>query len=395
LKRQLAPNAKIAAAEEILDPEVLTIGFARRFATYKRAHLIFRDPSRLRRILLEKDRPVQLVIAGKAHPHDHPGKEIIRHIAQLSRTEDIQRRLVFLEDYDIDVARHLVQGCDIWLNTPLRPLEASGTSGMKAAMNGTMNLSVLDGWWCEGYAGDNGWAIGAGEEYSDREYQDQSESTILYDLLEKEIAPAFYRKGPDGVPRDWVQRMKACIRTICPRFNTNRMVEEYAERTYLPAAIHASMLAKDDFRAARMLASWKRHVQEHWHEVSVLSVQSDTTRELEIGSGLELKVRVLLGSLLPEEVSVEVLHGPLDAQGEILAGDALPLNFVSSEGSVAVFTGSIPCRSAGQHGFVVRVLPFRRELANKFETGKITWWSGNTALPSERVAEKVSALAVT
>jgi starch phosphorylase len=172
------------------------------------------------------------------------------------------------------------------------------------------------------------------------------------------------------------------------------MVEEYAERIYLPAAIHSSMLAKESYKAARMLSAWKAHVQDHWHEVSVLSVESDTSKELEIGAGLDVRVRVLLGSLVPDEVAVEVLYGPLDSHGEILAGDALPLNFVSAEGSVAVFTGNIPCRSAGQHGYVVRVLPFRRELANKFETGKLTWWSGNTAMPSESVAEKVSSLAV-
>ncbi|HVR76323.1 MAG TPA: alpha-glucan family phosphorylase [Planctomycetota bacterium] len=394
LRRMDAPNAKITAADEILDPEILTIGFARRFATYKRANLIFRDVARLKRILNDRDRPVQIVIAGKAHPHDHPGKEIIRQIAQLTKSEEFHRRLVFVEDYDIDVGRHLVQGADVWLNNPTRPLEASGTSGMKAGMNGTLNLSILDGWWCEGYDGDNGWAIGHGEEHADREYQDQTESTILYDLLEKEIIQSFYSRGPDGLPRDWIQKMKASVRTICFRFSTNRMVEEYAERIYLPAAIHSTMLSKDNYRAARMLAAWKQHVQNHWHEVSILSVQADSSRELDIGGSLDLRVRVLLGSLSPEEVAVEVLYGPLDASGEIKADEALPLNFDTSEGSVAVFSGSIPCRNAGQHGFVVRVLPFRRELANKFETGKITWWSGNTALPSESVADKVSSITV-
>ncbi|HZN58674.1 MAG TPA: alpha-glucan family phosphorylase [Planctomycetota bacterium] len=392
LQRYGAAGAKLSAADEVLNPEILTIGFARRFATYKRASLILRDLGRLRKLLLDKDRPVQLLIAGKAHPHDGPGKEIIRQISQLARQDELHRHVVFIEDYDIDVARHLVQGADVWLNTPLRPLEASGTSGMKASMNGTLNLSILDGWWVEGYGGDNGWSIGNGEEHPDREYQDQTESTMLYDLLEKEIIPTFYRRGPDDVPREWIQRMKASIRTICPRFNTNRMVEEYAERIYLPGAIHGAMLAKEGYRAARMLSTWKRHIQECWHEVSVLSVHADTSKELEIGSNLELRVRVLLGSLQAEEISVEVLYGPIDAQGEIVAGDALPLNFASSEGSVAVFDGHIPCGSPGQHGFVIRVLPFRRELANKFETGKITWWSGNVSLPQERVAEKVSSL---
>lgn len=394
LERQGAPRSKILSAEEILDPEVLTVGFARRFATYKRANLILRDVQRLQRILLDKDRPVQLVVAGKAHPHDHPGKEMIRQIAQFAKSEEFQRRIVFLEDYEIDTARHLVQGCDVWLNTPLRPLEACGTSGMKAALNGTLHVSVLDGWWVEGYAGDNGWAIGAGEEHADREFQAHMESQMLYELLEKEIVPLFYRRGPDGVPREWVHRMKAAIRTISPRFNTNRMLEEYAERIYLPASVHAGMLAKENYRAARALAAWKDRIAAHWHEISILSVEADTSKELEIGSGLDVRVRVLLGTLSPEEISVEVLYGPLDSQGDINAGDALPLSFVSSEGALAVFAGTIPCRSAGQHGFVVRALPFRSELANKFETGRIAWWSGNSAVPAESVAAKVSGAGV-
>ena len=394
LKRQSAPHARVSGADEILDPETLTIGFARRFATYKRAHLIFRDLGRLKRILLDRDRPVQLLISGKAHPHDHPGKEIIRHIAQLSRNEDLQRKLVFIEDYDIEVARHLVQGADIWLNTPLRPLEASGTSGMKAAINGTMNLSILDGWWNEGFAGDNGWAIGSGEEHADRDYQDQTESTILYDLLEKEIVPLFYRRGPDGVPREWVARMKSSLRTLCPRFNTNRMVQEYAERIYVPAAIHSTLLSRDNYRAARALACWKERVKEHWHEVSILSVEADTSKELEIGGELEIMVRVLLGSLTSEEISVEVIYGPVDSQGEIIAGEAIPLQLTATEGSVGAFTGNIPCNSSGQHGFLVRVLPYTRELSNKFETGKITWYTGDAALPSESIAAKVSSVGV-
>lgn len=392
LRRLAAPSAKVQLVDELLDPDILTIGFARRFATYKRANLILRDLPRLKRLLLDKERPVQLLIAGKAHPHDGPGKEIIRQIAQLTRSDEVHRRVVFIEDYDIDVARHLVQGADIWLNTPQRPLEASGTSGMKAGLNGTLNLSILDGWWCEGYGGDNGWAIGNGEEHPDREYQDQTESTVLYDLLEKEIIPTFYRRGPDGLPREWLRRIKASIRSIAPRFNTNRMVEEYAERMYLPGAIHGAMLAKDGYRSARMLASWKQGIQERWHEVSILGVQADATRELELGNNLDLRVRVLTGSIPSEEISVEVLYGPLDAQGEILAGEALPLGLLSSEGSVATFAGAIPCRSSGQHGFVVRVLPFRRELVNKFETGKITWWTGSSTIAPEHVAERVSSV---
>ena len=384
-------RVKVAAVEEALDPEILTIGFARRFATYKRATLILRDLPRLRRLLLDRERPVQLVFAGKAHPNDHQAKDLIRQVAQLARDDELKHRIVFLENYDLEIARHMVQGVDVWLNNPLRPFEASGTSGMKAPLNGGINLSVLDGWWCEGYHGDNGWAIGAGEEYEekDREYQDQVESASLYEIIEKEVIPLFYQRGPDGIPREWVKVMKASMQTVCPIFNTNRMVEEYAERMYLPAAIQYALLARKDFESARQLAGWKSRIQERWHEVRVLKVEANTASELEIGADLEVAVTVQLGSIQPGEVAVEILHGPMDKDGEILSGDALPLNYRSSHDSAAVFVGAIPCHEAGRRGFMVRVLPFRRELAHKFETGKITWWSGDSSLSPEMIAEKV------
>ena len=385
LKRLGVSHSKLAAADEALDPEVLTIGFARRFATYKRADLIFRDTKRVKQLLLDRDRPIQLLFSGKAHPQDQPGKELIRKIVHLAKSEEFQNRIVFLEDYDMDVARHLVQGVDVWLNTPQRPLEASGTSGMKAALNGTLNLSIRDGWWCEGYTGDNGWAIGAGEELADRDYQDWVESEMLYDLLEQEVIPLFYRRGPDDVPRGWVTRVKASVRTCGPQFNTNRMVQEYCERMYLPAAIQAAMLARDGYQAARQLAGWKRHVRQCWHEVRLLSVEADTSMELEVGCDLELNVRVDLGSLMPEEVAVEVLYGPLDSKDEIQTPEALRLNFTSGKDGEALYTGYVPCQEAGRHGFAVRVLPFRRELVNKFEPGLITWWNGSVSVASEHV----------
>jgi starch phosphorylase len=383
LARAVTSRAKRRAADELLDPESLTIGFARRFATYKRANLILRDPERFRRILLDKDRPVQFVFSGKAHPQDHPGKEIIRQISQLARSDELQHRIVFLEDYNMDIARQLVQGVDVWLNTPRRPLEASGTSGMKAVLNGGLTLSTLDGWWCEAYDGDNGWAIGDGEQPSDREHQDKTESTILYDLLEQEIIPLFYDRGPDGVPREWVARMKNSIRTCGPQFNTHRMLAEYLERFYLPASVHMSLLTKDDYLGARTLASWKKHVRDHWSETSIIATEADTSKELEVGNDLRLTVRVALGPFEPNEISVEVLYGTLDPQEEISANEPLPLSFVSREGSTAIFSGSIPCGEPGQHAFAVRMLPFRSELPNKFDTGKITWWSGNSGGPME------------
>ncbi len=220
--------------ENWIDEDVLTIGFARRFATYKRADLLFRDMHRLRRLVRDNERPVQVLLAGKAHPADRPGQELIQHIFQISRSPDFQGRVIFLENYDMRVARALVQGVDLWLNTPVRPLEASGTSGQKAAMNGALNFSVLDGWWPEAYDGTNGWAIGQGKDYPDREEQDREESLSLYDTLEEEIIPLYYDREDDGIPRAWVRRMKESMATITPRFSAERMVRDYTEKVYGP-----------------------------------------------------------------------------------------------------------------------------------------------------------------
>src|SRR5437016_1244551 len=230
LTRRGASYDEVLMADEVLDPEALTIGFARRFATYKRGALIMRDADRLRRLLEDAKRPVQFVFAGKAHPADHEGKELIKTIVNFARNPAIRRRMVFLENYDINVARYLVQGVDVWLNTPRRPYEASGTSGMKAAANGVLNCSILDGWWVEGYSPDVGWAIGHGEDYTDPNYQDQIESVALYDILEKQVVPLFFQRTVDNVPRAWIARMKNCMRKLAPVFNTNRMVRDYTEK---------------------------------------------------------------------------------------------------------------------------------------------------------------------
>ncbi len=374
LRRQGASHTKLSLAEEALDPDALTIGFARRFATYKRANLIFRDTERLGRILHDRDRPVQLIFAGKAHPQDQPGKELIRQIVHLAKTKEFQNRIVFIEDYDIEVARYLVQGVDVWLNTPRRPLEASGTSGMKAAMNGSLNLSVLDGWWCEGYNGNNGWAIGSGEEFADRDYQDWVESEMLYDLLETEVVPLFYERGPDDVPREWTARMKESIRSCGPQFNTNRMVQEYTKRMYVPAMLQAASLADNEYTVARSIAEWKRRVRDHWDEVRILAVDADSSQELEVGADLTLEAKLALGSLSQEEVAVEVIFGPLDSSAELNEIETIALEFRGFDGDAAVYVGDVPCREAGQHGFAVRALPMRRDVGNKFETGLLTWW---------------------
>jgi len=374
LRRRGAPPSEVAAADEVLDPEALTIGFARRFATYKRGDLVFRDPDRLTALLNDAKRPVQFVFAGKAHPKDNGGKELISRVVQLSRQPEFRRRVVFIEDYDMNVARYLVQGVDVWLNNPRRPLEASGTSGMKVAVNGGLNMSILDGWWVEGYDGDNGWAIGAGEEYTDLSYQDEVESRALYDLLERDLAPLFYTRGSDDLPRGWIRRMKRSITTLVPVFNTNRMVEEYLETCYLPSHRRFVELSTGGMKAATDLATWRRRVAQDWAQVKVEGVEAPTGETLQVGGELPVKVHVNLGGLSPEEVEVQLCHGLLDSMGEIANPQALALRPAGTNGSAAtIFAGKVLCTASGQFGFSVRVLPRHRNLPNLFEPGLVTW----------------------
>ncbi len=378
LKRRGSPHSEIEAAEEALDPDALTIGFARRFATYKRGDLIFRNLDRIAAMVNDAKRPVQFIFSGKAHPKDQGGKELIARVVQMARRPEFRRRIVFIEDYDMNVARHLVQGVDVWLNNPRRPLEASGTSGMKAAVNGGLNCSILDGWWVEGYDGDNGWAIGAGEEYTDLAYQDEVESRALYDLIEQDIAPLFYTRGGDGLPRGWIRRMKRSIMTLVPVFNTNRMVEEYTERCYVPSHRRFSRLSSDHLKAARELAEWRKRVASEWGHLRVESVEAPTGDTHKVGSVFPVKVRVNLGNFTPDDVEVQLCHGVLDAMGEIAEPRATalhpesPFSLNGSPRSV-VFTGKVPCYASGQFGFSVRVLPKHANLPHLFEPGLVTW----------------------
>ena len=370
-----APDSEVAHAQEILDPDALTIGFARRFATYKRGTLVFHDLDRLARIVNNADRPVQFVFAGKAHPRDHGGKELISEIVHISRKDEFRRRVVFIEDYDINVARYLVSGVDVWLNNPRRPLEASGTSGMKGPVNGILNMSVLDGWWCEGFATDNGWAIGSGEEYSDLNYQDQVESRALYDLLEKEVVPLFYDRTIDGLPRGWIHRMKRSMMTVGPVFNTNRMVQEYTERFYIPSTERFRELLADGLDQGAQLAHWLRKVQQHWGSVKIESVDTAEADHLVVGADLTVTTSIRLGALSPEDVNVELYHGDVDALGSIISAQAnsMAVKPDGCDNGVCTFEGRIPCRTSGQHGFSVRVLPKHRNLPHSFEPGLIHW----------------------
>jgi glycogen phosphorylase len=369
-----ATPKEIEAADEVLDPEILTIGFARRFATYKRGTLLFRDLDRLDRILNNSARPVQIIFAGKAHPADFEGKELIRQIQQISLEERFHRRILFIEDYDMAVARKMVQGVDVWLNTPRRPLEASGTSGMKVAFNGGLNMSVLDGWWPEGYRGDNGWAIGSGEVYDDLEYQNEVEGRAIYDLLEKEVVPLFYDRSAEGIPRGWLARMKASIETLCPAFSTERMVQEYTDRFYLPAGRQWQDFSENDQALARDLAKWKDKMRRLWHQVRVESVEAAIAGEVAVGKHIRVQVRIGIGEISLDELSVSAYHGVIDARDNIVSGALAPLHPLEKPGSdLHRFGGELECRECGRQGFVIRIMPRHPVLGPFYEPGLIIW----------------------
>jgi glycogen phosphorylase len=370
-----APSSEQRLACEVLDPEVLTIGFARRFATYKRATLILHDMERLTKILTNPDKPVQFIIAGKAHPQDTQGKEIIRELVHFGRTPETRNRFVFLEDYDINVARYMLQGVDCWLNTPRRPMEASGTSGMKAAANSALNISIPDGWWPEAQElGHNGWSIGRGESYDSTEEQDLVESEALYDILEQEVVPMFYDRGSDGLPRRWIKRMKTTIRTICPVFNTYRMVQEYTDRFYIPCSKRRNGLMENDRERALALAHWKEKVRNAWSKVHFEKTESGDTEGLLFGAELKVAAEVYLGDLSSDDVKVEVFYGEMDAHGELPEGESTGMECVKDLGDAKYrFEGAIKCKKTGQLGFSYRVIPSHGDLFQKHELGLITW----------------------
>ena len=377
LRRQLArlhaSPQELKAVDGALRTDALTIGFARRFATYKRATLLMREPHRLKALLLNDDMPVQMVFSGKAHPRDDAGKAFIRDLVQFAKQEGLSHRMVFLEDYDLQKARMLVRGTDIWLNTPRRPLEASGTSGMKVLVNGGLNVSVLDGWWAEGFREDVGWAIGSGEEYDDFEYQDRIDAAALFSLLENRVVPLFYDRGVDGLPRQWITWMKESMHHLTAAFSTTRMVKEYTERYYVPASLQYQRLIADDCRRARELAAWKERVRNAWSQVRVESVSEDDGGDVAVGDDLPLEVTVRLGSLTADDVQVVVYHGSLRADGALAGGRHVVLGHVDERDGLHVYRGSVPCPTAGSHGYQVAVLPCQEDILVPHELNLMAW----------------------
>ena len=372
--RRGGPPSQVAEADELLNPEALTIGFARRFAAYKRATLFLGDEARLLRLLKDEQHPIQLVIAGKAHPRDNVGKELIKHIVQFARREGVSHRLVFIEDYAIDIARFLVQGVDVWLNNPVKRLEASGTSGMKVTPNGGINMSILDGWWPEAYDGTNGWVIGDNRAHDDDDHQNFVESESIYELLEREIIPLFYDRGTDGLPRKWIARMKASMRTCVPQFSANRMVREYTEQMYIPTAERWDQLSSDQFEAVCSLTAWKSNVRTRWDKVKIDSFEAANGTERVAGSELQVVARVRLGDVTPDDVSVELYYGQATSTGEIRDGRAVPMECVKSKGKGRYeYRGALRCEATGQHAYTVRVVPHHRDIHHPFEMGLGTW----------------------
>jgi starch phosphorylase len=378
LRRRGASQNEISHAQEVLKPDALTIGFARRFATYKRATMLFRDPQRLLNLMTQPERPVQFVFAGKAHPHDEAGKEFIRQITNLARQPIFRDHLVFIEDYDMLVARYLVQGVDVWLNNPRRPHEASGTSGMKVIYNGGLNCSILDGWWAEGYSPEVGWAIGNGEEYpdSDAERQDYVESEALYNVLEHDIIPMFYERTTDNVPRGWMRKVKNGYKTLAPFYNTGRMVMEYTDNFYMPCYHRYQAMITPDMSGGHAYARWRRTVAAEWKHVRVQEVQV-SQREIRVGTEIEVTAQVQLGALQPQDVCVQAYYGNVVASGEISADAAHTVTMqpdaAPDAAGVYTFRAAISPRTSGDRGFSVRVMPNNENLASPFALGLMTW----------------------
>jgi len=380
LKKQLiergGSQSEIAMAKEILDPSALTIGFARRFATYKRATLIFRDIERLASILCNPDYPVQIIIAGKAHPRDDAGKALIQEIVSITKSEHLKKKIVFLENYDMNVARYLVEGCDVWLNNPRRPLEASGTSGMKIIANGGLNFSVLDGWWDEAYQRGLGWKIGGRETYQNPDYQDEIEARLIYEALEKEIVPLFYDRGDDNIPRGWIEMVKNSMAQLGPFFNTDRMVEQYTLKFYLKSFERRKTIMKNKWRLAKEFTVWKNKLINSWEKVKIISYeQQNKAQKLKVGDSFKLSAVVELGNLTPDDVEVQIYFGNLNLTEQPHANNYQPMHFVKKidNSSKYYYEGEIKCNTTGNFGYTLRILPQHDLLINKFELGLIKW----------------------
>ncbi|MDR3355906.1 MAG: alpha-glucan family phosphorylase [Spirochaetaceae bacterium] len=398
--RRFGANEKhIRESEDALSPYALTICFARRFATYKRGNLLFRDPERLLKLLRDPDRPIQLIFAGKAHPHDIPGKELIKNIVHFAQKYDVTSRIVFVENYDMTVAHYLTSGGDVWLNTPRRPMEASGTSGMKAAMNGVINCSVLDGWWDEAYRSksgpnidskaypdreaeadigsdvspDVGWAIGQGEYYADENLQDDIESKALYDLLERDIVPMFYQRGRDNLPREWIRMMKSSMQKIGASMSSHRMLINYSRNFYFPALKNYQRIIRTDYSESKALAAYFAKLGDSWEKIRIGGITSDSKPVMQRGNFITVNAYIELGELSPDEVLVELYFGAVSSQNNIESARRSEMKSTGKEGNGYRYHVRIECTDTGMQGHTVRILPKHPALIHPYRSGFIKW----------------------
>jgi len=372
-ERRNAPKAMVEEVETVLDHDALTVGFARRFATYKRANLILADPDRLEAIINSKTQPVQFIFAGKAHPKDQEGKELIRRLIEFARRPSVRHSIIFIENYDPHIARYLLQGADVWLNTPRRPFEACGTSGMKAALNGVLNVSTLDGWWAEGYSEEAGWCIGRGEEFSDHAYQDSVESQALYNVLENNVIPCFYERKNGDIPLNWLEMMKASIKMAMLDFCSHRMVREYEKRFYAPIAHRMKALLENDFAEAKAQAVRYQRLRSLWQNIKIEPPVRSSDGPFRVGETFHVTSLVHLGELRPEEVEIQIYYGLLKDVDALAGGRKEIMAVQENRGNGQyLFACTISCRAAGRYGFTSRAVP-RGDDRIRFAPGFITW----------------------
>ena len=364
--------AELAWVDSAFDPEVMTLGFARRVPSYKRLTLMLRDPERLRALLLDPQRPLQMVIAGKSHPADEGGKKLIQEMVRFTDDPEVRHRIAFLPDYDIGMARYLYWGCDVWLNNPLRPLEACGTSGMKSALNGGLNLSIRDGWWDEMYDGQNGWAIPTADGVEDPTRRDDLEAEAIYDLLGKQVLPSFYETDATGVPARWVDMVRHTLTTLGPKVLASRMVRDYVNELYVPAATASAAFAPDDFAAAAAFASWRSTVTAAWPGVRVAHVETTGDGDTpELGAPLTMRAQVELPGLSPGDVDVQAVYGRVDDHEQLHDVMTSPMRFEGSDGEQHWYVGEVPLTRSGPFGYTVRVLPAHPSLTGPAELGLV------------------------
>ncbi|MCL1992113.1 MAG: alpha-glucan family phosphorylase [Spirochaetes bacterium] len=373
-RRTGASDRRIHQAEDALSPYALTLCFARRFATYKRGSLLLRDPERLIRLVKDNERPIQLIFAGKAHPMDMPGKELIRELIHFAEKYDVSNRIVFVENYDMTVAKYLTSGGDVWLNTPRRPMEASGTSGMKASMNGVLNCSIMDGWWDEAYEPEIGWAIGAGEHYNDERLQDDVESKALYDLLERDIIPLFYQRGRDGLPREWIKMMKASMRITGQSMASHRMLMDYSNQFYFPALENYKRLEKNGYAEAKSTAEYFGKLGKHWQSIKIARLESNATPIMQRGDALTVSAFLDLSQLGKDDVKVELYYGDVSNQtNDISKAKRAEMKWEKAEDNLNVFKITVKCEDTGKQGHTVRILPKHEGLIHPYRPGFIKW----------------------